>query len=1233
MASLPNAVLKCMTVLAAGIAFFSCNNTGSVAFPDKELGYAQPVATPLQFTTEKKLVFDTPTKGGVHPVIKKMDFAKLPSSLFDSTGFKPFPVAPVTSSFNFDALPDTVFNPGKLVSASLRLKMVAINPPAATRIGMPAAQKGHPLSIFDLGPKLGLPAVFITSLLKDRNGLLWIGSAEGLFRYDGENLQAILPAAGGLSQAGMAEDNTGRIWFIDQRKFGVIDLHKGQVGYSTLKSVNNNNLSKIIRDRAGRIWISKTKSQEVLIIDPATETFKSLNHSNGLPGNNGANDITEDSTGKIWITTLMAGTAIVNWEAGKIKYLRFSHGLANDSLRAATTDKWGNIWIAISGGGADEVDTKKGTITHFTVLQGLKAAFTGDISSDNAGRIWIGKSKGLDILNPGNSSNRFLDDSRGLSSSWVSSCTPDNDNRMWVSTIGGLHMIDQHGETVHPLGTANIISLMEDTVGNLWVATQKGLKIVDTQKKIILTLDKAHGLSNDFVQSFVRVNREMWVTSDGGLDIIDPISKTIEHTGKAEGLTNDTVYVVYKDMEGNTWFTGPSNGVDLIDSSKNYILHTDVAGGLSDDNIQDVKEDRDGLVWLAGNTGGINVIDLRKRTVKYLNNQPGLRDTCNRMLLKDAYGRLWIGTDKGIYMVDKARNEITAITTREGLSHNRVTSLLEYKGSIIAGTNNKVSIITAPLPGSTDSASRQWSVAIAGKSDGLLREVTNSWATDAITAKGQYLWGDNGIAILNEIKPATAAAATFITGVNIMTRPNYFINDKQLKDHDTLWAADTFFVKGKLPEIPGYVTRRKMAWDSVSGAYNLPAGLQVPYDQNYIQFHFAQAHLGRQDGALYTYVLEGIDKNWSTVSSNTSTENYLNLPHGNYTFKVSSKGSNGQWSEPASLSFTILPPWWQTWWAYTLMALLGIGVLRAYIVYRSRQLQRENKVLEEKVQLRTKQLQQSLEDLKATQTQLVQSEKMASLGELTAGIAHEIQNPLNFINNFSEVNKELLVEMKEEIEMGNSHAVKAIANDIIRNEEKINHHGQRADAIVKSMLQHSRSNNNSVKEPVNINKLADEYLRLAYHGLRAKDKSFNATLQTDYDESLSAGSAGGVYVIPQDMGRVILNLITNAFYAVTDKKKNLADKVAGDRYEPMVSVTTKKTGNKVEIKVKDNGNGVPAKVMDKIFQPFFTTKPTGQGTGLGLSLAYDIVKAHGGELKLETKEGEGATFIIQLPVA
>ena len=306
---------------------------------------------------------------------------------------------------------------------------------------------------------------------------------------------------------------------------------------------------------------------------------------------------------------------------------------------------------------------------------------------------------------------------------------------------------------------------------------------------------------------------------------------------------------------------------------------------------------------------------------------------------------------------------------------------------------------------------------------------------------------------------------------------------------------------------------------------------------------------------------------------------------------------------------------------YFMLSGIGVLLLLAIIFYRNNRQKSKAKI----------KIEQAYDDLKATQQQLIQSEKMASLGELTAGIAHEIQNPLNFVNNFSEVNKELAEELKGELAIGNQQLAIEIVNDIKDNSEKINHHGKRADAIVKGMLQHSRTSSGQ-KELTDINALCDEYLRLAYHGLLAKDNSFNVTMKTDFDRTI-----GKTNVIPQDIGRVILNLINNAFYAVNERAKQ---NIPG--YEPTVAVSTAKHNGRIEIRINDNGGGIPQKIVNKIFQPFFTTKPTGQGTGLGLSLSYDIIKAHGGEIKVESKEGDGLSaeasaqagseFIIQLPL-
>ena len=297
----------------------------------------------------------------------------------------------------------------------------------------------------------------------------------------------------------------------------------------------------------------------------------------------------------------------------------------------------------------------------------------------------------------------------------------------------------------------------------------------------------------------------------------------------------------------------------------------------------------------------------------------------------------------------------------------------------------------------------------------------------------------------------------------------------------------------------------------------------------------------------------------------------------------------------------------------------------AGILYRNNSnKQKANKLLIEQKEKTEK----ALLDLQKTQSQLIQSEKMASLGELTAGIAHEIQNPLNFVNNFSELNTELVEELKSEVAAGHYKEAVEISETIAENERKIMQHGKKADAIVKGMLAHSRTSTTE-KTSTDINSLADECLRLSFHGMRAKNKSFNSSIETDFDNNIE-----NINLNSQDIGRVLLNLISNAFYAVGDKQKHLQNGQRGNQspYTPTVYLRTKKIGDKVKITVGDNGSGIPDSLQSKIFQPFFTTKPTGQGTGLGLSLSYDIIKAHNGELKVESKENEGAAFHILLPL-
>jgi signal transduction histidine kinase/ligand-binding sensor domain-containing protein len=1160
-------------------------------------------------------------------LIKKFDFDKLPVSIFDSSGFLPFANKPEVVQFNWDKLPDTVFNYENLPSKPLKFETSVLETPKLIKAGHPYLKTGASSLLYELGELQGLNGN-ITWLFEDRNGFLWIATDQGLYRYDGENFllyfRDFLPSV----IYRIVEDNRGNIWLgtignsANQEGNGlfVINTKAGIVKHLTVsQGLSGNTIRRMLSDNEGRIWIS-TQVEDVNIIDENTNTIKYFDRAQGL-SNKLARGIIQDGKNNIWIATLGGGINIIDLKNGRIKYLKKEHGLNTDTLSSILMDSMNRIWITTNLGEMNAVDVQQGTIRYFNKDQGLGGDYITSLLNDRKGNIWIGTGRnGVKILHPEKGKLKTIKTVNGLSGDNIPSLVQDNLGQIWVATNAGLNIFNKSGNNIENSGKKEILTLAEDAYGQIWIGTYKGIDILDTATGLARSFTTANGLCNDTIQNMIVENGNVWIGTNNGIDIIDSARKTIQHFGKAQGLKTDAEPNMMKDKQGRMWLGAISYdaaGVDVLDQQKGTIRHLGNEMGLKDTLITDIKEDTQGQVWITTFKGGVYLIDPEKNTMKYMNDLPGLKDEYSKIFLPDHWGNMWIGTGKGIYVVNAKGDSLTAFSTKEGLINDNIISLNQYNGRIYVGTKGGLSIITPP-----SSLQKNWQVESFGKAQ-RISKIINSFGSDIITKKGLFLWGDVGITVLNNLTANITIPDTYVTGIDIFNQPQYFADKpwSRISENDTLWSSkkDTFFVNGKLPANTFFPQQDKMQWDSVANGYNMPENLHLPYYQNYLQFHFTQANLGSQDTTWYSYILQGKDKKWSDRTFNAYSQNYLNLPPGEYIFKVSGM-YKGKWSEPGVFKFTISLPWWQTWWAYAVFIFIFSGLVWAFAQYRSRKLKRENTLLEEKITRRTIQLQHSIEELKSTQAQLIQSEKMASLGELTAGIAHEIQNPLNFVNNFSDVNTELIAEMEDEIDKGNIEEVKAIVNDIKENEQKINHHGKRADAIVKGMLQHSRASTGQ-KEPTGINALAGEYLRLAYHGLRAKDKSFNAEMKTNFDESI-----GNIDIIPQDIGRVLLNLYNNAFYAVNEKKEK-----QGENYEPTVSVFTKKNNGKIEISVKDNGNGIPQKVVEKIFQPFFTTKPTGQGTGLGLSLSYDIVKAHGGEIEVESREGEGSKFIITLP--
>ena len=821
-----------------------------------------------------------------------------------------------------------------------------------------------------------------------------------------------------------------------------------------------------------------------------------------------------------------------------------------------------------------------------------------------------------------------------------------------------MQLFTYDGSQIIYKGTAPLSrNLIEDNSGNLWVPHNFGISKINLTPFSHLQAEK--GLSNNNIRSvFLSKNGNLWVGTTNGLDRINEDSITQFMAGDGErfwvtsicedqkgnlwlanwdkGATkfdgeflihypeigNAGIWCVKEDSKGHIWF-GTDEGAVEYDGTFSYDYST--AQGLSGSKIMSIIEDKNNNLWFGSLDNGLTKYDGKEFTQFGLGS--GLNDLDVRSLMEDSKGQIWVGTGSGGVFKYNGKT-FTQYTVEQGLSSNTINGILEdEEGRIWFGTHNGLSMLYLPEAESGNNARTSTSSMDATLfknylfSDGF--QGIGNWYNSLVQGKNGIIWAGSmeRLTAFDPLKERTDTIPPQIQ-LNSVLPFNQEINWLELEKHQ-----DTALLLKNGRTLKNFNFRTVSEWNYT------PEELELAYNNNALTFEFTGITTNKPGLVKYQYMLEGLDDYWGTLK-NTPVATYTNLSHGNYTFRVKAMNSEGYWGNELGYSFTIHPPWWLSWWAYLIYGIFFIVGIRIVHLYQKRRVLRLERLKNQKKELaHAKEIKKAYTDLKSTQTQLIQSEKMASLGELTAGIAHEIKNPLNFVNNFSEVSNELIDEMNEELQKGDLEEAKIIAGDIKQNLEKINHHGKRADDIVKGMLQHSRSSS-GVKEPTDINALADEYLRLAYHGLRAKDKSFNATMETDFDEGI-----GKINIVPQDIGRVVLNLITNAFYACTERSLSVVNEKSsealaeGDKdYEPTISVSTKKKGDKIFISVKDNGNGIPKKVLDKIFQPFFTTKPTGQGTGLGLSLSYDIVKAHGGALNVKTKENEGTEFTVMLPV-
>lgn len=1230
------------------LGFASCTQESEVPFPENPSGYEVPKTIPFELPEAEAIAWKVYPEDSIPKGVEiNFNIESLPYKPFSANEFRPLKAPIETTAFDWNNLETIPIQLDTTKAKTIPVKKFLLPAPIATAASVPSVWQGGSAAIVRLGQTEGLLGNKVFAMVEDPFGSMWISTDRGLTKYDGSEF--LTYNFFGRSENGSVEvlpdlifDPQGRL-IISGFVTGIyrLDMTLGLVEHFQ----TGKGYYRMDYDAQGKLWGA---NREIFLLDLDERQISEISIQTAA-GQATAFGVKTDSKGNLWLG-LNQRIGIMDPSQKSIRLLGDPEGLIVRTAYEFLEDRQGGMWISAFSPDSYSVNLQNQTIQKLGPEQGYYGR-TADVVLDGYDRLWLISEDTVRVLDQKTSLiKKLVTGAVTRDNNTPSSTIVGNDGTIWLGTdkVGILlldpkSMLSDYFTMEDGIQSNDVWGINEDSEGRIWLGTYRGVNIYDPKKeRLYLFQYPGDLLVNDFRQISKIGEDVFFVGMARGFSILDlPSNKaTFYETRSSLGIV--TIFSGERTADGKIWM-GSGSGVLVLDLEAKTFKKIGEANGLSSDFAFVIKKDRKGQIWVCTDSG-IHLFDPDGGFQRNLNKTKGLMTDYNSMLFETSEGEIIFGGDVGFSIYNQEEKTITHVSGKSGISPPSLYDLNESKGRIHVGSENGIIVVDRP---DKNSADQTWRFSNFGKSSGLPYNDHNQ-ATSFVSSTGSVWWGAAPILVVNHQDPEidSIAPQVHIKGMNIMDQNPMFLKPEfyqsKLQEGDTLWQSDLSkgWTKSTLPADSSYVAQNKILWDSVSPGFHLPIGLQLPFNQNSFNFSFVnQAGQGR-DMIVYRYILEGADKEWSAVSPKPASRIYYNLLPGNYTFRVATRGFNGVWSEPESLSFTILPPWWQTWWAYFLFATLFGGLTYAIVYVRSQYLKKENRILEEKVSHRTEQLKKSIEDLKSTQSQLIQSEKMASLGELTAGIAHEIQNPLNFVNNFAEVSGELIDEMKEELEKGNMEAVVEISDDLQENLKKINHHGKRADSIVKGMLEHSRGSTND-KKLTDINALSDEFLRLSYHGLRAKDKSFAADFETDLDPNLPL-----VNVVAQDVGRVILNLINNAFYACADRGRMLANQLSKDKspmednsssYHPKVCVLTRVvelagSSGGVEICIKDNGGGIPKAIKDKIFQPFFTTKPTGSGTGLGLSLSYDIVKSHGGDIRVKSTEGEGTEMIIFLPI-
>ncbi len=1158
----------------------------------------------------------------------------------------------------------------------------------------------------------GLASSNVFSIFEDKKGNLWFGTMSGVSCYNGKSFTNYTTTQGLVNNnvLSILEDRNGNLWFGTRG------------GASRL----NNDEKSMANGKAG---------------------FTNFTTADGLAGNS-ITCILKDKDDNIWFGTLENGVS--RYDGKSFMNYSTEQGLANNLVRSAVEDKNGNLWFGTLNGIScynarlnDEVGHGKYFI-NYTTEQGLADNNVLSILNDKSGNLWFGTPRGASLYN-----GRSLPDDKacfinytilnGMSNSPIMSIIEDKSGDIWFSTLNGLSRLDRDWKilpggrtgftsyaTVPGLANNSVTSILLDRKGDFWLGTLgAGVFRLNKNGNTFTTYTTAQGLANNFVRSIIEDRKgNLWFATDGGVSRLDKDWKYFTNYTTEQGLGNNYVRCVINDNEGNLWFGTFGGGVSCLDRQwKTFTTYT-TAQGLAHNVVRNLIQDKKGNLWFSTLGGGVSRLD---KDWKYFTNYTtanGLVTDYIWNLFEDSSGNLWFCTEVGVSRFDG--KSFLNYTTAEGMGDNGVGDIvMDKKGTIWIGTNNGFTALKSfaqDAENTSDSSRKNLQPANPLPNYELISSHFNP-VFEIYNIKTGYPVNDinmNGLFITGEdIIWAGSTDKLIRFDYNSLNKnpnpPNVFIQGIKIDNESICWydltrdpektdsittppnILEEITLFGKVLDKAEIDIRRKrfsdIKFDGITPFYPIPVNLVLPYRHNNIIFDYAAIEPARPNLVRYQYILEGYDKVWSPVNGQTSAT-FGNMPEGTYTFKLKAQSPDGVWSEPLSYTFKVLPSWYRAWWAYMLYIVVFLTASWFFIKWRERTLKKEKILLEKKIANRTHELKEekekvetTLTDLKATQAQLIQSEKMASLGQLIAGIAHEINTPLGAIKasvgTIIDSSNESLKQLPELVKkLSDSEFAlfldlvnRSVQNNIhITSKEEREHrkyltaeiekHGiENADNFADLLVDMAIYDNIEPYLPI----INEQSMQAAFHLSQQMKNSQNIktaveraskivfalknyarfsntedmvladipetieTVLTLYHNQLKLGinvvkefeEVSRILCYPDELNQVWTNLIYNSVQAM-DGKGVLT-----------ISVSKSQTGfenqSGLVIRITDTGKGIPSEIKSKIFDAFYTTKSAGEGSGLGLYIVKQIIDKHKGKVRVESEAGKGSTFIIELP--